>query len=263
MTQQPKISVITVSYNSSSTIEKTIKSVIEQDYINKEYIIIDGNSDDGTQKIISEYIKDIDVFISEDDNGISDAFNKGIRQATGDLIVCINSDDYLLPNILTTVASQYDGSHDIYCGNLILWDEATDYKSIIKPSLHFPPMPFFRKPAHQGMFITKELYICLGLYDEKIKYAMDLDLLMRATKHRAKFKHMDFNVAVFKLGGATEDSIFKKRREYVYIIHKNSGSLFKAYIFYVFLMFTQTTKKILSKTGFDLVRRIRYQSFSK
>ena len=82
----PKISVITVSYNSATHLEECILSVINQSYDNKEYIIIDGGSTDGTLDIIDKYKDKIDYFISEPDNGISDAFNKGIKAATGDLI---------------------------------------------------------------------------------------------------------------------------------------------------------------------------------
>lgn len=255
----PKISIITVSYNSAATIENTIKSVISQDYANKEYIIIDGKSTDGTQNIVERYSSGIDIFISERDKGISDAFNKGIGRASGDLIVLINSDDYLLPGALSKVAQQYDGVSDLYCGNLLLWNPSTDYKCVIRPSLDFPTMPFFRRPVHQGVFVTKQLYDRLGVYDVDLHYAMDLDFLMRATRNNAKFKHLNVEVAVFRLGGATSDSIFKKRKEYVYLIRKNGGSIFQAYIYYSFLVITQTLKKMLNIKGFDIVRRVRYK----
>lgn len=258
---KPKITIITVSFNSASTIEKTIKSVIEQDYLNKEYVIIDGGSADGTQDIVLKYKQHIDYFVSERDNGISDAFNKGISIATGELIVLINSDDYLVPGALKKVAQLYDGKSDIYSGNLLLWDVSTDYKCVLQPSLDFPVMPFFRRPAHQGVFVEKRLYEKIGMYDVKIRYAMDLDFLMRATKNNAKFKHVDTNVAVFRLGGATEDSIFKKRKEYIYIVRKNGGNIFQAYTFYLFLVVTQVVKNVLKGTGFDFVRRFRYKRF--
>ena len=257
--KSPKISIITVSYNSAATIENTIKSVISQDYANKEYIIIDGKSTDGTQNIVERYSSGIDVFVSERDKGISDAFNKGLDRASGDLIVLINSDDYLLPGALSKVAQQYDGVSDLYCGNLLLWNPSTDYKCVIKPSLDFPTMPFFRRPVHQGVFVTKQLYDRLGVYDVDLHYAMDLDFLMRATRNNAKFKHLDVEIAVFRLGGATSDSIFKKRKEYVYLIRKNGGSILQAYIYYSFLVITQTLKKMLNIKGFDIVRRVRYK----
>lgn len=93
----PKISIVTISYNSEKTIEDTILSVISQDYPNKEYIIIDGASTDNTLNIIAKYKANISKVISEKDDGISDAFNKGISNSTGDIICLINSDDRLLP----------------------------------------------------------------------------------------------------------------------------------------------------------------------
>lgn len=260
MRAYPKISVITISYNSKDTIEDTITSVITQDYENKEYIVIDGDSNDGTKEIIQNYSSNIDYYISEKDDGISDAFNKGISHSSGDLIVLINSDDQLLSGALAKVAESYDKDTDIFCCDLILWNAQTGDKRIMHPSTDFPVTPFFRRPAHQGAYIKKDLYKRIGMYDISIRYAMDLDFLMRATQAGAIFKHINQPVAIFKLGGATNDSIFKKRKEYLYIIRKNGGSWFQAYIFYVFLVFTQTIKKILRLTGIDWIRKIRYKT---
>ena len=93
-----KISIITVALNSISTIKRTIDSVISQDYQNIEFIIIDGGSVDGTLELISSYKKQIDVLISEKDNGLYDAMNKGYKLATGDIIGILNSDDYFYDN---------------------------------------------------------------------------------------------------------------------------------------------------------------------
>lgn len=256
----PKISIVTIAFNSVSTIERTIRSVVEQDYANREYLIVDGGSTDGTQNVVKKHICSINFFVSEKDNGISDAFNKGIYRATGDIILLLNSDDYLLPGALSRIAMAYDGEYDLYSGNLLLWDESTGYKYRITPSLDFPVMPFFRKPVHQGLFVSKKLYESLGGYDIKIRYAMDLDFLMRATAHGAKFKYIDVDIAVFRLGGATSDSIFHKRKEYVYIVRKNGGTRLQAYTFYAFLVVTQTMKKLLRMSGIDVVRKTRYKS---
>ena len=93
MDENVKVSIVTVSYNSVATIEQTIRSVLNQTYKNIEYILIDGNSTDGTKDVILKYKDSIATFISEPDEGIYDAMNKGIRQATGDIVGIINSDD--------------------------------------------------------------------------------------------------------------------------------------------------------------------------
>ena len=110
--EQVKISIITITYNSERTVEETLKSVISQAYPNLEYIIVDGASKDKTLDVVAKYKDSIARIISEPDKGIADAFNKGIRMATGDLIGIINSDDLLLPGALRKMAESYDGDPD-------------------------------------------------------------------------------------------------------------------------------------------------------
>lgn len=256
---KPKISVITICFNSASTIEETIKSILSQDYPEKEYIIIDGASTDSTVNIVERYQDRIDYFVSEPDTGISNAFNKGISHATGELIVLINSDDYMLPGVLSKVAETWDGKSDIWSGNYLALNEKTNQRFRIKPSLSFPVMPFFRHPVHQGRFITRKLYNRIGGYDETIKVPMDLEFLMRATRMDASFQYENVDVAVFRLGGKTDDSIFKKKNDYISLVRKNGGNMLQAYMFYWFLVLTQETKRILSMTGSDISRLLRYK----
>ena len=103
-TKRPKISIITISFNSDKTLEDTINSVISQDYPNLEYLIVDGGSKDRTLDIVDKYRDKIDVVVSEPDKGISDAFNKGIQLATGEIIGIINSDDLLMPGALQEIS---------------------------------------------------------------------------------------------------------------------------------------------------------------
>jgi len=116
-----KISIITVSKNAGLTIESCIRSVLDQDYPNIEYIIIDGGSTDGTVDIIKRYEGDISIWISEKDEGIYDAMNKGINMASGDIVGFLNSDDlYAGPDILELVAEAFHNNDTDSCyGDLV------------------------------------------------------------------------------------------------------------------------------------------------
>ena len=118
---KPRITIITVCYNSEKYIEQAILSVINQTYDNLEYIIVDGGSQDSTMSIVNRYRDKISVIISEKDNGISDAFNKGIRRATGDIIGIVNSDDMLYNNnVIEKLAEYYEDDIDVYRGKEIV-----------------------------------------------------------------------------------------------------------------------------------------------
>ena len=133
MNSSPKISIITVSFNSAKTIKETIESILIQDYNNIEYIIIDGGSSDETIDIVKSYGKKISYFISEKDNGIYDAMNKGIKAATGDIVGILNSDDFY-PNsfVLSNVAKTFKKYNcDAVYGDLVYVNKNAYYKATI------------------------------------------------------------------------------------------------------------------------------------
>ena len=236
---KPKISVITITYNSKVTLEETIKSVVGQDYENKEYIIIDGASTDGTLDIIAKYREHIAVVVSEKDNGISDAFNKGIAHATGDVIGIINSDDLLLPGALSTVAKHYAQDIDVYSGNVQIWNYDTGEYYMRIPDMQFHGFGQEFKSAHPSRFIARKAYEKYGVYSVDLHYKMDVDLLVRFLKKGAKFVHIDEALTKFRVGGASSDNISKKKYDYYAVVMNNGGTRkdyyrlwWKAYIRY-------------------------------
>lgn len=185
MKQLAKITIITPSYNQGQFIEETILSVINQGYPNLEYIIIDGGSTDGTVEIIKKYEQLITYWISEKDSGQSNAINKGLKLATGDIINWLNSDDQLTEGALHLIAQRFNeypdavivhgrikyfGTSNYYSVNLAKKDINTRYAAHIC-------MP---QPA---CFFKKKLIDEQGLLDENLHFSMDTDLYMRAALH--------------------------------------------------------------------------------
>ncbi|MBS6764912.1 MAG: glycosyltransferase [Clostridium sp.] len=244
---RPKISIITITFNSEKTLHRAIDSVISQDYSELEYIIVDGGSKDSTVEIIKSYGEQITKWVSEPDNGISNAFNKGIAMATGDIIGIINSDDGLEPGALSAVASAYEEGIDVYRGKVLLWKEDSDTKAIETPSMHFD-FSGFNKISHQSTFVTKSAYECYGHFDELCKYVMDYDLLLRYEKAGAKFKYIDEVLAFYSLGGLTFTKMTKTRIDEIkYVIHKNGGTKKDLIRYDVFVRCKEIFKRIFPK----------------
>lgn len=177
MNKKPKISIITVCKNSSSSLEETIKSVIVQKYDNIEYIIIDGKSEDGTLSIIEKYKEHIDLIISENDKGIYDAFNKGLDLATGDLIGFVNSDDVLTENAINILINYYLKYPDID----FIFGSVKKHWGILhgfKPWKIFFTWNFYTSHS-TGFFIKKEAAAKIGKYNLKYKYSSDYDYFYR------------------------------------------------------------------------------------
>ena len=173
-----KVSMITICYNAEKTIAKTIESVLSQDYENLEYIIVDGGSKDHTVDIIKSYENKKIHWISEKDNGISDAFNKGIKMATGDLIGLINADDYLFPHALANLTLACHECTDVLYGNTIVDDQENELK-LIKYAGSAEGLEYSLPFIHQSSLVRKKAYDQYVGYSEKYKICMDYDLFAR------------------------------------------------------------------------------------
>lgn len=202
-----KISIITITYNSQDTVEETIKSVIGQDYDDLEYIIIDGKSEDNTMQIVNKYRDKINLIISEKDDGISDAFNKGINLSTGDIIGIINSDDILLPNSLKIISKQIKKNIDVIYGTgYRLFEDGTKKEYKI-----YPLEQLYNSMGllHPAVFVKKKSYVKYGFFSTKYKANMDRDLLIRFYHNGAKFQFIDAKLALYRVGGYSEKDYFK------------------------------------------------------
>lgn len=260
---KPKISIITITFNSEKTVEETINSIVSQNYSNLEYIIIDGGSTDSTLEIVNKYRDKISKIISEKDEGISDAFNKGIRLATGDLIGIINSDDILLPDALLRIAQEFELTIDVYRGNTILWNDKLNTKNREIPSMRFPIPPFFLNVCHQSTFINKQAYLKYGNYKTDFKYLMDADLLTRFYRRNAVFKYINFDVAKYRTGGVTSQSITKKKHEMYKFIIDNGGSKIDFLKYYVLKFSIYHIKIFFSIFRPTFPQKIRLLFFNK
>ncbi|RXJ79186.1 glycosyltransferase family 2 protein [Arcobacter sp. F2176] len=191
-----KFSIVTPTYNHKKYIDTTIKSVLEnkKHYPNVEYIVIDGNSKDGTQDVVRSYGSEIDVFISEPDNGQADAINKGFTHATGDIYAYINSDDYYYPETFKKVAKIFEENSDIdvVYGNCTFVSEDEQffrYFTEIEPYDEYrlrSCTDFIMQPA---CFWRKEIYDKCEGFTKDFHFGFDWEMWCRMAKHGAKFHY--------------------------------------------------------------------------
>lgn len=198
-----KISIITITYNSEATLEETIKSVISQDYPELEYIIVDGLSKDGTMDIVNRYRDKISVVISEKDDGISDAFNKGIKVATGDLIGIINSDDLLMPGTLKKLSEQMQEDTEVAYGKAYrLYEDGSTREYLPRDLKIFTyKMPL----VHPATFVRREAYEKYGVFNVDYRYCMDRAVLYNMYQNGAKFQYIDEFMAYYRMGGTSDN----------------------------------------------------------
>ncbi|BAY87306.1 hypothetical protein NIES267_68280 [Calothrix parasitica NIES-267] len=204
----PKISIVTPSFNSEKTIEKTILSVINQQNICPlQYIVVDGGSTDNTCKIIQKYTDCIDIFISEPDSGAYDAMNKGINLATGEIIGVINSDDWYLKNAIKIVESEFEKNPEID----ILYSPIENYyqgeyiATFIPGKLEKLSIRFTLN--HPSCFIKKSAYTVAGLYDLQYKIAADYEMILRLFNRGFKFHLIENSLAAYSLNGMSSSPL--------------------------------------------------------
>ncbi|ODS84698.1 MAG: glycosyl transferase [Cytophagaceae bacterium SCN 52-12] len=208
-----KISIITVVYNGEATIRDCIRSVLGQDFCNKEYIIIDGASKDGTMRVVSEFSGQVQVIRSEPDAGIYDAMNKGIALATGEVIGILNADDmYAGDQVLSKVAASLDGPGYEGCySDLVYVDAATGQKVTRKwIAGSYRPESFLWgwMPPHPTLFLRKEVYEQYGSFRLDMGSAADYELMLRMLyKHTVKTKYIPETLVKMRAGGVSNLSL--------------------------------------------------------
>lgn len=209
----PKVSIITVSYNSSKTIRDTIESIKEQSYPNIEYIVVDGGSTDGTQEIVKTYGSLISKFVSESDDGLYDAMNKGIQMATGEVVGILNSDDYYYDkdSISLLVNRMEESGTDSVFADLIFFDPEQKGK-IVRYYKSGPWSPwmlrFGKMPAHPTFLIKKSHYEQLGMYSLDYKIASDYEFLVRSLyKAKVSFSYLPKPVVKMRAGGVSTQGV--------------------------------------------------------
>lgn len=205
MKEHIKISIITPTFNQGKYLEETICSVLNQNYPNLEFIVVDGKSSDNTHEIVQKYRSHIHHFVSGKDNGQSEAINKGLQLATGDVVAWLNGDDLYLPDALQLVNQTFLENPD---AEIVLGDVINFMENEKKEHYHknvFEPYDFLsRVSIHQpGIFWKRKLHLKAGWLDESLYYLMDYDLWMRFFFN---FKHIKINfpLAKFRIHSAAK-----------------------------------------------------------
>jgi glycosyltransferase involved in cell wall biosynthesis len=228
-TQQKKISVITVTYNNLSGLIKTINSVKEQSFENYEHIVIDGNSNDGSQVFLSEQaLHNKFIFLSENDNGIFNAMNKGIYLSSGDWLLFLNAGDVFPSN--TTLENVYmKGDFETTKLELIYGDKIDSSGQIVRAKSELSCLYNGEMPAcHQSIFFRNNIK-----YDESYKIYGDIDLLSKIYLTNPHYQYIPLPISVFEGGGISSKITWKKRKEKFKSLLVNFGfiCILKNYIF--------------------------------
>lgn len=217
-----KISVITICFNSAATIVDTVESVLGQTHPEVEYLLVDGASKDATLDKLAPYRERLAGLLSEPDQGIYDAMNKGLRLATGDVVAILNSDDlYAHPEVLSKVASVFatTGADCVY-GDLN-YVSATDLQQVVRNwrSGAYQRGQFRQgwHPAHPSFFVRRSVYEQLGLFNLNLRIAADFELMLRVLeKHGCPAAYLPEVLVKMRTGGASNRSwrnIWKANRE--------------------------------------------------
>ncbi|TAJ12534.1 glycosyltransferase [Marinilabiliaceae bacterium JC017] len=198
--EYPRVTIVTPSFNQGMFLERTILSVINQDYPNLEYIIVDGGSTDNSLEIIKKYEDRITKWVSEPDTGQSDAINKGFGMATGQVFNWLNSDDVLCPHAIKIVVDYYKRipAIQVFYGDRIVIDQDDRvYKTVEGPSFNRRELKYYIKIPQETVFFTRDIWEKERGLNEELHYTMDNDLWFRFVRH-SDFKHIPFFLGAYR-----------------------------------------------------------------
>jgi len=260
----PLVSVVTIVRNGAATLARAMESVFSQDYPNIEYIIVDGGSTDGTLDVIRRLEKRIAVWVSEPDMGISDAFNKGIAFAHGDIVGILNSDDWYEPGAISAaVHALAESGADIAYGKLQYWEnDRRTYLVTSDASLLDKGMTV----GHPTVFVRRACYERLGLFRLDFRQAMDYEWLLRAKASGARFCFVDSCLANMQ-GGGLGDRYWRQSQSEVArarAIHLPNARGVIHYWSYLWLAIVKgTIRRALDALGLSVVRRWKCRVMSR
>jgi len=213
-----KLSIITINKNNAEGLKKTIESVVNQTFKDYEYIIIDGASSDGSVNIINEYSKYITYSISEPDEGIYYAMNKGVKVAKGEYSLFLNSGDYLSSKFILEKAFQYDFFEDIVYGNIIMKNSYGQRMQMIRDHslsiLNAPGMGNLLSVYHQSTFIKVNLFLRFGLYRTDLSIGSDQAFFVKVIfENGVTYRYIPATISVFNGTGISNSNIIKSKQE--------------------------------------------------
>lgn len=243
---RPLVSIITVVLNNDKYLEQTILSVTSQSYDNVEYLIIDGGSSDRTLEIIDKYESVIDYWISEKDNGTSEAINKGISLAFGDIIGFINSDDWYEKDSIFEIASAFGLNKEaaIICGRLKMADGPKKGQVIMSvPSDLYKNMTV-ETPA---TFFKKTVFKQYGVFDSQYKVGNDYELFLRFYMSKVKFLTIKKVIANMRFNGMSQKKWLQAFKDVRQAQIKLTGKKFMATMLFIYKVTRFSFKNLLEK----------------
>lgn len=217
--KRPLVSIITVVKNGGPDLKRTIKSTLSQDYSNIEYIVLDGGSTDSTIDIIKEFDDDINIWMSERDDGIYDAMNKGIKLCNGSIIGFINSGDWYFPDTISRVVNEFLSSYQpqVVFGEVAIRDNKLNelyVASTDKRRFNDGWLP------HPSVFISRKVYDAFGLFNQRLHISADYDFMLRING-RTRNKQIKRPLVNMIVGGISVNRNLLKAKEDFYVRSKN------------------------------------------
>jgi len=251
------VSIITVVYNGLPFLSEAIESVINQEYEGLEYIVIDGQSTDGSLDVIKSYGQSIHKWVSEPDEGIYDAMNKGISMASGEIIGILNADDVLEPGILPEIAESFEKTNaDYLYGNVDrITKRGVKYGSIKSlPKDRIPAGKYRQVPfPHPSLYVKKRVFDKIGKYDTSFKLNADYDFILRILSSDFKSVYLDKSIARYRDGGKSSgiETFFERKRVWkkhgVSFIRREYFALSSALKLLLYKLFPASLNKFFKK----------------
>lgn len=251
-TENPLVTIITVSFNSDKYIKETINSVLNQTYKNIQYVIIDGASTDETLHIIKSFeplFKGRLEYISEKDSGIYFAMNKGVQLSKGEYITILNSDDFFEEDTIISkvIESIVNNKPELVYSNIKIVDQNNTSIILRNWMSKFGNYKLGWLPPHPGLFVKKSFFELVGPFDERIKIVSDIDWMVRALSNSPSIYYFDEYTVKMRTGGATNKNAFSKLKQILEVKEVYKKNKFKFPLFVAALKTLRKINQLFSK----------------